>query len=124
APFLPNGGLIGLAVVSRQRLSNMPGVPTMGEAWPEGPDYFKQMQWHGMWAPARTPREVVAALNAAANQTASDARVKERVEKMGLFLHPVAGVDDTAAFMKREIDTWTSVLANSSVKKAIEATAN
>jgi tripartite-type tricarboxylate transporter receptor subunit TctC len=61
------------AVTSQKRLPNLPDVPTAAETLPG----FECQSWYGLWAPAKTPADLVARLNAAVNKAlASDMRDK------------------------------------------------
>jgi tripartite-type tricarboxylate transporter receptor subunit TctC len=53
-----------VAVTSAKRLPNLPDVATASETLPG----FECASWYGLWAPAYTPREIVAKLNAAVNK--------------------------------------------------------
>jgi tripartite-type tricarboxylate transporter receptor subunit TctC len=64
ATQLPNvraGSVRALAVTSAKRLTNLPEIPTVGEAGLPGYEY---MSWMGLCAPAGTPKEIVSRLNA------------------------------------------------------------
>ena len=64
-PHLKSGKLIGLAVTQPKRSPLLPDVPTMGEAMSVmANDDF--VTWYGMLAPARTPTDIVQALEKAA----------------------------------------------------------
>ncbi len=54
--LVQSGRLKVLAVTSRARTSLMPQVPTVAES---GLPNFESVGWHGFWAPAKTPREIV-----------------------------------------------------------------
>ncbi|EHP40855.1 ABC transporter substrate-binding protein [Cupriavidus basilensis OR16] len=56
-PFVKSGKLTALAVTGTQRMSALPNVPTMEEAGLPG---FVTGSWFGLFAPAGTPREIVA----------------------------------------------------------------
>jgi len=61
APQVQGGKLRGLAVTSAKRSSALPDVPTMAEAGVAGQE-SETMQ--GIFAPANTPKEIVALLHA------------------------------------------------------------
>src|SRR3954467_2636042 len=64
--LLKDGKLLGLAVSTSRRVAALPEVPSIAEAgYPGGEFNF----WLGMLAPAKTPREVLAKLNAEINRT-------------------------------------------------------
>ena len=65
-----------LAVTSTIRSSLMPDVPTMDE---EGLKGFDATSWFGLLAPAGTPKDIVAKLNAASVKALASAEMRERL---------------------------------------------
>ena len=65
-PQVKGGKLRALAVTSRERLKELPDVPTLNEVLKN--ELAVQESWFGFWAPARTPPDVVAKLHAAVTQ--------------------------------------------------------
>jgi len=55
-PHIKSGKVKPIAVGSRQRVPQLPDVPTLAETYPG----FEQMSWFGILAPAGTPRDVIA----------------------------------------------------------------
>jgi len=77
---IKDGKLTALAVSTPARSPVLPDVPTIAEAgYPAAEFNF----WIGMLAPARTPRDVVAKLNAQINRALQTAEVKERLATLG-----------------------------------------
>jgi tripartite-type tricarboxylate transporter receptor subunit TctC len=78
--LLKDGKLIALAVSTAQRTPALPDVPTIAEAgYPGGEFDF----WLGMLAPAKTPKEIVAKVNAEVNRALNSADTVERLRKLG-----------------------------------------
>src|SRR5262249_9142550 len=75
------GTLRALAVTSAQRSPAAPEIPTVAEAALPG---FEAATWWGVVAPAGTPREVVARLNAEARRVLSEPDVKQRLADLGM----------------------------------------
>jgi tripartite-type tricarboxylate transporter receptor subunit TctC len=76
-----SGQLLPLAVSSPQRVSILPDVPTTEEAgYPESSYQF----WLGVFAPAKTPPEIVARLNAEIEKALQVPAVKEKLESLGV----------------------------------------
>ena len=59
-PFLESGKLRAIAVTGAGRLKSRPDLPNAAETLPG----YRAMSWDGIFAPAGTPREVVARINA------------------------------------------------------------
>ena len=93
--FHRGGQLKVIAVTSSRRLPNLPDVPTVAETLPG----FECASWYGLWAPARTPADVVQKLNGAVNKALAG-EMRERLIADGL----VPGGGSTADFAKFQAD--------------------
>ena len=78
--FVPAGRLKLLAVTSARRSKVFPDAPTVEEAGVPG---FEFSTWAGLVAPARTPPEIVARLNAAAVRAINDPAMTKRLVDLG-----------------------------------------
>jgi tripartite-type tricarboxylate transporter receptor subunit TctC len=84
-----------VAVTSPKRLPNLPDVPTASETLPG----FECASWYGLWAPAKTPPEIVAKLNAAVTKALAG-EMRDKLLADGLV--PVGGT--SAEFAKFQAD--------------------
>jgi len=84
-----------VAVTSAKRLPNLSDVPTAAETLPG----FQCASWYGVWAPAKTPSEIVARLNAAVNKALA-ADMADKLLADGL----VPGGGSPADFAKFQAD--------------------
>lgn len=80
-PFVKTGKLKPLAVTSRKRSPLMPDVPTVAEALGV-PDY-ELSGWFGIFAPARTPPEIISRLNDEINRLMKDPSFVEIIKTAG-----------------------------------------
>ena len=80
APNVQAGRMKALAVMSPQRWSGMPNVPTMIEA---GYKDFQVVGWNGLFAPAGTPAPIVNRLNAELNKLLLLLDVKKQFDTLG-----------------------------------------
>jgi len=111
-PHVKAGKLRALAVTSMTRSSALPDVPTMDE---EGLKGFNATSWFGLLAPAGTPRDIVAKLNAASVKALASAEMRERLAAQGA--DPVGNTPDQfAAFIKAEIDKWAKIVKASGAR--------
>jgi tripartite-type tricarboxylate transporter receptor subunit TctC len=78
-PFAKSGTLRILAVTGSRRSSFLPDVPTMIEA---GYNVVVD-SWLGMFVPAKTPADIVEALNAAIAEAAKSSHMIENLAKVG-----------------------------------------
>ena len=110
--LLKDGKLLALAVSTPRRIAALPDVPTIAEAgYPGGEFNF----WVGMLAPAKTPRELIAKVNAEVNKALQQPDVIERLAKLGaepMLMNP-AQFD---AFIRREHDELGKVLRDAGTK--------
>jgi Tripartite tricarboxylate transporter family receptor len=79
------GTVKAYAVMANRRLAVVPDVPTVDEAGLVGAYYSG---WFGIWAPARTPKDIVAKLNAAVREALGDPGVGSRAPLEGPKLTP------------------------------------
>src|SRR6266566_8414027 len=75
-PHIQEGTVRPLAVATLKRTTVLPDIPTMDELGLKG---FDATTWHGLVAPTRTPKEVVAALHRATAQALNDPGVKKQL---------------------------------------------
>jgi tripartite-type tricarboxylate transporter receptor subunit TctC len=115
APALPHvkaGKLRAISVASPQRYSLLPDVPTLAEQGFPGAEAFA---WFGLLAPAGTPSEVVAKLNAEVNLALKQPEVSEKL--IGLGMTPVGGTPEQfGAFIRADIDKWTKLIRARNIK--------
>jgi tripartite-type tricarboxylate transporter receptor subunit TctC len=111
APFVANGRLRMLAVLSNERNAAFPDVPTMKEL---GYPKLVVDTWYGIYAPAGTPPEVVARLNAEFNAALQSPEIREALAKQGL-----AAVIDRPERLSElvgvELERWSRVVANARI---------
>jgi tripartite-type tricarboxylate transporter receptor subunit TctC len=92
------GKLRALAVTSLTRNPSLPDIPTVDESGIPG---FKNITWHSVLVPARTPEAIVARLNAELVRIVNMPDVKERFLEQGLT--PVGSTpEEMRALMKEE----------------------
>jgi len=104
-PLLKSGRLRAIAVTSEKRAAVVPGAPTMSESYPG----FVAESWVGMLAPAKTPPEIIARLNAESVKVLGLPDVKARFAELALET-----VGSTPAqfgeWIRAEIDRWGKVI--------------
>lgn len=105
APQVKGGGVRALAVTTAKRSSALPDVPTMAEA---GLRAYDTSTWGGLLAPAGTPRDVIAKLNAEANKALALPEVREKLAAAGI--EPAGGTPQQFAdFINNEMQRWAKV---------------
>jgi tripartite-type tricarboxylate transporter receptor subunit TctC len=99
--------LRALAVTSRQRMPQLPELPTAHEA---GLPNFENVGWFGLFAPAGTPTAVVQKVQRDVAKVMAETEIKARLYVQGMS--PV--VNSTADFTRQldqELDRWAQVVA-------------
>ena len=109
---IKQGKVRALAVTSARRVDDLPDVPTINESGFKG---FDAVTWFGLLAPAGTPREVVARLNAEFNRALRMPELAKRLSDEGA--DPAGGTPEQfAALIKDEIPRWGKVVRESGAK--------
>ena len=109
------GEVKAYAVTSPERLANLPDVPTTAEA---GLPDFQLGVWHGLYAPAGTPPEVLAKLDAALQAAVADPTVAERFAELGTA--PATAEEATpealATLLAEQIALWKPLIEAAGAK--------
>jgi tripartite-type tricarboxylate transporter receptor subunit TctC len=101
-PHIKTGRLRALAVANPQRSAQLPDVPTISEAGVPG---FQSNTDYALYAPAGTPKEIVARLNRETSRGAAQPDLKARLAALGI---EVSGStpDALRAEVLAEFDKW------------------
>jgi tripartite-type tricarboxylate transporter receptor subunit TctC len=104
--YIKQGKLRVLATPGTKRSALMPELPTIAEAGVPG---YAVDNWYALFAPAATPKDVLAVLNAEAIKIFHAPELKERLFTLGLepASEPLA---NTNAYIKSEISRWAKVV--------------
>jgi len=105
-PSIRDNRLRALAVSTAKRSSALPNVPTVAESGLPG---FAFDFWIGMLAPAKTPKPVVAKINAEVARILALPEVKERMATLGAEPMPMSP-DQFDAYIKDEYTTLGAVM--------------
>jgi len=104
-PLVREGRVRALAVSTRDPAQAAPELPTIAQTLPG----FHDASFNYLLAPARTPPEVIAALNAALNRVLAEPAVQARFAALGA--EPVGGTPaELAAMVREEIERWRDVI--------------
>ncbi len=105
-PLVQQGRLRALAVSTLKRLPAYPEIPTVAESGYPG---FEASNWHGLVAPARTPPEIIATLNAAVVSGLKRPEIASRVRELGYAI--VAGTPaEFTDFIRTDIEKWRRIV--------------
>jgi tripartite-type tricarboxylate transporter receptor subunit TctC len=111
-PHVTSGRLRGLAVTSARRTPAAPDFPTVAESGLPG---YEAVSWYGLFAPAGTPRDIVARLNAETVRALKLPDVRQLMLAQGA--EPVSeSPEQFAALVKADIAKWSEVVRKSGAK--------
>lgn len=110
-PHVRSGKIRLLAVSSKQRLPQLPDVPTVSETVPG----FVSGSWQGVMAPAGVPKPIIAKLNAEMAKIVKMPDVLEKMTAQGAEPH-TNSPEEFSAWMKTEIAHWGKVIADGNIK--------
>jgi tripartite-type tricarboxylate transporter receptor subunit TctC len=111
-PQVKAGKVKALAVTTAQRSKLAPELPTMAEAGLPG---FDISTWFGLFAPAGTPKEVIAKWNAEVTKILNSAEMRERLVAQGAEPAPTTPAE-FAAFIDKEIPKYARIVKASGAK--------
>lgn len=110
-PHIKSGKLKGLGISTAKRSPQAPELPTISEAGVPGYDVTT---WHGVSAPAGTPKEIIARINAESNALL---KLPEIVDRYRAVDSDIMGgtPEQFGALIKSEIAKWGKVVKDSGV---------
>lgn len=112
-PQIKAGKIRGLAVTAAQRSKAIPELPTVNEAL--GIKDYELIAYFALFAPAGTPPEVIAKLNKALNQAASDKEIQDRFSAIGFETSP--GTPEALAQRnKAETAKWAKAIRDAKIE--------
>ncbi len=101
-----------LAVTGIARFDGMPELPTMAEAGLKG---FEVSNWYGMFAPAGTPKDIIARLNVEIVKALAMPDVKKRLLDSGIIATS-SSPEAFAAYIETETAKWAKVIREANIK--------
>lgn len=105
-PFIRAGKMKAIAVTSRERMPQLPNVPTLIESGLPG---FDVTSWQALAAPKGTPRDIINKLHGDLVKGFRAPELVQRFNDQGFEI--VLGTpEQTGAFFKEEIERWTQVV--------------
>jgi tripartite-type tricarboxylate transporter receptor subunit TctC len=111
AEVIRAGQLRGLAVTSAKRFPLLPELPSISEAVPG----YDVSSWIALFAPAKTPQDVIRKINADTVKVLGENAIKQRMEQLGAVVAPSTS-DELASLLAIELDKWGKVIKEANIK--------
>jgi tripartite-type tricarboxylate transporter receptor subunit TctC len=106
------GTLRALAVTTKERSALLPDLPSLHEAGIPGYDVTS---WAGLFAPAGTPKEIVARLNEEVRKIIANPDAKARIAVTGF--DAFTGPPETlASFVQSELANWSRLIKDAGIE--------
>jgi len=109
-PFIKGGKLKVLGVVNEKRISALPDVPTVGETV-KGLGYTP---WYGLFAPAGTPKAIIAQLQTEVARVLDSADVREKLASVGSEPYKTS-LEQFGSMIKSELPRWAQIVKDANV---------
>lgn len=111
-PIVRDGRFRALAVTGSKRFPAAPDIPTVAEAGVPG---FEVLTWHGVLAPAKTPKDVVGRIHAEFHRALNLPDIRKSLEADGT---EVVGSSpaEFEKFLKLEVEKWGKVIKDAKIK--------
>jgi tripartite-type tricarboxylate transporter receptor subunit TctC len=110
---ITNGQMTVLATTGRERASNLPQVPTVGE---DGIAGYEVTSWNGLAVPKATPREIVTKLNQAVVDALKSAEVQKFSHNAGMDARGMSP-EDLHARIAGDVAKWAQVIQRTGIQK-------
>jgi tripartite-type tricarboxylate transporter receptor subunit TctC len=111
-PHVKDGKLRALATTGAQRTPALPDLPTVSEAGVPG---YEASLWFAFFAPAGTPKEIVAKLSKSVQDALARPKVKERLDSLGVEVD-AQGPEKLGAIMQADFAKWKEVREKTGLK--------
>jgi tripartite-type tricarboxylate transporter receptor subunit TctC len=111
-PHVQSGRLRGIAVGSAKRSPAAPDIPTVAESGVPG---FQYTTWYALLAPAATPKEVIARINADSVKALSQPDMVQSLASQGAEPAPTSP-EGLAKFMREEFEAWRKVIKAAGIR--------
>jgi tripartite-type tricarboxylate transporter receptor subunit TctC len=107
-PLLKGGKVRALAVTSKNRLTQLPEVPTLNEIMKN--ELTIQESWFGMWAPIKTSRDKIDTLFQGITSTLNNKSLKTTFEEAGNLITPSQSPQSFGMYMINENKKWAEII--------------
>lgn len=111
-PHVRGGRLRAIAVTTPQRQPLLPDLPALAETIPG----FGASNWNGLFAPAKTPRQIADRLFAEIGKAMQHPDVKKRQNAVGIEPGASASRDEFARFIREDRARWGKIIRDAGIR--------
>lgn len=111
-PMIKGDKVRPLAVAAPARLPELPGVPTFAEA---GYPQFEVNAWYALYAPAHTPKDIVARLSSELTKVLKQPEVVEKLSGLAVRTSPSTS-QELASFTQAELDKYGKLIRAGNIR--------
>jgi tripartite-type tricarboxylate transporter receptor subunit TctC len=112
-PHIRSGKLVALAVSGRQRVPQLPAVPTVAESGYPG---FEMEIGYFVMLPAKTPDATAKEVEGRLRRALADPAVQEKVRALGMEPAPAMSSADAVKWIATEHDKWAKVIREKGIR--------
>ena len=111
-PYVAEGRVVTLGITGSKRAPGAPDIPTLAEGGLPG---YEAYGWHGIFAPAKTPPQVVAFLNRELVAILHEPELKEKFNKAGAEI-VASSPAEFSAFLRKDFPVWQKLFNDIGIK--------
>ena len=111
-PQMDAGKLRAIGVTGSRRAAALPNVPTIAESGLPG---YEMVGWHGIFAPAATPKDIVVKLNGAIAKILATPEMKALWNTLGMEIVP-STPEQFAARLRSDYDRYEKLIRSAGIK--------
>jgi len=111
-PQMQAGKLHAIGVTGARRAAALPDVPAIAESGLPG---YEMIGWHGIFAPAATPREIVVRLNTVIGKILGSTEIRELWNTQGMEIVP-STPEQFAARLRFDYERYGKLITSSGIK--------
>lgn len=111
-PYVAEGRVVTLGITGSKRAPGAPNIPTLAEGGLPG---YEAYGWHGIFAPAKTPPQLVAFLNKEIVAALNEPALREKFSKAGAEI-VASKPEEFSAFLRKDFPVWQKLFNEIGIK--------
>jgi tripartite-type tricarboxylate transporter receptor subunit TctC len=111
-PHVSGGKVVALGITGSKRAPRAPDVPTLAEAGVPG---YEAYGWHGIFAPAKVPPEIIAILSRDISDVLAPAEMRDRFSQQGAEV-VASSSPQFGQFLRTDFEKWKTLFQKLGIK--------